>query len=181
MITQDINKLRQISSETTLEECENSGIFERLEIALQESGKQGISGVGLSGIQIEEPVRACIVRINYGKESKKEPLRINMINPVIEDSEDLQPFTNEGCLSFPGLSVMTDRYQDIVCSWLDFDSKKEKRASFCGIEAIVVQHELDHMNGVVLLDRKHQKVESIGRNEQCPCGSGKKYKKCCLK
>ena len=25
-----------------------------------------------------------------------------------------------------------------------------------------------------------QKKKKIGRNERCPCGSGKKYKKCCI-
>jgi len=42
-----------------------------------------------------------------------------------------------------------------------------------------MQHEVDHMNGVLCIDRRVKKVVKIGRNEPCPCGSGKKYKKCC--
>ena len=52
------------------------------------------------------------------------------------------------------------------------------------LECICVQHEIDHLNGVVCMDRKVNttivKDAKVGRNEPCPCGSGKKYKKCCL-
>ena len=53
------------------------------------------------------------------------------------------------------------------------------------LEAICVQHEIDHLNGLtiydVTCDPKQKKVENkTGRNDQCPCGSGKKYKRCCL-
>ena len=29
-------------------------------------------------------------------------------------------------------------------------------------------------------ERTVVKVEKVGRNDPCPCGRGKKYKKCCL-
>ena len=52
------------------------------------------------------------------------------------------------------------------------------------LESVCVQHEIDHLNGVVCMDRKVNttivKDKKIGRNEPCPCGSGKKYKKCCI-
>ena len=54
------------------------------------------------------------------------------------------------------------------------------------LEAICVQHEIDHLNGISCID-KEVKLEPIvmdkkvGRNDPCPCGSGKKYKKCCLR
>ena len=52
------------------------------------------------------------------------------------------------------------------------------------LESICVQHEIDHLNGITIHDRKREttvKVEKkVGRNDPCSCGSGKKYKKCCL-
>ena len=53
------------------------------------------------------------------------------------------------------------------------------------LEAVCVQHEIDHLNGIVCMDRKVNITivadKKIGRNEPCPCESGKKYKKCCLR
>ena len=51
------------------------------------------------------------------------------------------------------------------------------------LESVCVQHEIDHLNGMRILDRAQELTikiteRKIGRNEPCPCGSGKKYKKC---
>ena len=52
------------------------------------------------------------------------------------------------------------------------------------LESICVQHEIDHLNGLRILDRelKFKPIRSnkVGRNEPCSCGSSKKYKKCCM-
>ena len=55
-----------------------------------------------------------------------------------------------------------------------------------GIVSIAVQHEIEHLSGMTI-DKKHGSIEktiagsvNVGRNDPCPCGSGKKYKKCCL-
>ena len=52
------------------------------------------------------------------------------------------------------------------------------------LESVCIQHEIDHLNGMTI---HHRKVDTtiraekkIGRNAPCPCGSGKKYKRCCL-
>ena len=53
------------------------------------------------------------------------------------------------------------------------------------LEAICIQHEIDHLMGNTIHDRENKPKpivtkKSIGRNEPCYCGSGKKYKRCCL-
>ena len=52
-------------------------------------------------------------------------------------------------------------------------------------ECVCVQHEIDHLNGMRCLDRAvdttYRSEKKPGRNEPCHCGSGKKYKKCCLR
>jgi uncharacterized protein YchJ len=53
------------------------------------------------------------------------------------------------------------------------------------LESVCVQHEIDQLNGMRILDRAQQltirrETPKIGRNEPCHCGSGKKYKKCCI-
>ena len=175
MITTDREKLKIKCRETTLEECKQLDIFSTLDRELQNNLTPGI---GLSANQIGFDIRACIIRM--------KDLKLNMINPVIEDSDRLIVNPNEGCMSFPGLRVNTNRYYQVRVSWLDFDTERLTQAVFYADspnrnENIVVQHELDHLDGLTILDRVAQPIVKVGRNDPCPCGSGKKYKKCCLK
>jgi peptide deformylase len=103
-----------------------------------------------------------------------------MINPIIEERDgELKRCPGEGCLSLPGVRVDTVRYEQVTAKWFDYDRKEEQRAVFYGFEAQVVQHELDHLDGLLITDRKFSQTK-VGRNDPCPCGSGKKFKKCCL-
>jgi len=80
---------------------------------------------------------------------------------------------------FSGAQVPTDGKG----SW-EKEKSNNKDAELRVLESVCVQHEIDHLNGVVCMDRKVNttivKDKKIGRNEPCLCGSGKKYKKCCI-
>ena len=169
MITTNLEILRKVSQETSIEECEKLHIFPALEQVLRNHSEPGY---GLSAIQIEQPIKAAIVRY--------KDLELNIINPVIEEMEEPIRFQNEGCLSLPGVRQDTERYRRVTMKWLDFDKKEERRAAFEDVEAIILQHEVDHLNGVLFIDRLAKKKVKIGRNEKCPlCISGRKYKHCC--
>ena len=72
------------------------------------------------------------------------------INPVL--SEKLDPVKmNEGCLSFPGVEEVIPRFSDLVITALD-ESGESFTLSLDGIEAVAVQHEVDHLNGVLFID-----------------------------
>ena len=67
-------------------------------------------------------------------------------------------------------------------SWEKHDAENDELRL---LETICVQHEIDHLNGLTIFDRedKPQPIiskKAVGRNEPCPCGSGKKFKKCCI-
>jgi len=171
MIVQDREKLTIPCRETTIEECKSLDVFSKLSSELAESP---VPGVGLSANQIGLDVRACVVKLELG-------LFVNMVNPKIEATHFPTVSENEGCLSFPGVRLSTDRYMQVTCSWLDFDSGESRRAIFYGMEAFILQHECDHLDGVTLFDRASKPAYKVGRNDLCPCGSGKKHKKCCLK
>jgi peptide deformylase len=172
MIVTDREKLKIRCRETTLEECEFLSVFPQLDSELNRSS---VPGLGLAANQIGLEIRVCTVR-------PKPDQVYNMINPVIEEKE--LPFfnQNEGCLSFPGVRLNTNRYNQITCSWLDYDSKENKRGVFYGMEAIIVQHEVDHINGILFWDRVAKVTEKIGRNDPCPIcekdGVHVKWKKC---
>ena len=153
-------------------------------------------GIGLAANQVGIDASVAVVNV-------REP--IVLINPKIISKENEIDFY-EGCLSYPGKGVHTKRYRDVIISteqsesgWYfsgaksPSDSKgswekeqsKEQDAELRLLEAVCVQHEIDHLNGIVCMDRKVNTTivvdKKIGRNEPCPCGSGKKYKKCCLR
>ena len=168
MITTDLDTLKKVSKNTTVLECNELNVFPNLQKEIEEA-----KGLGLSAIQVGIPVRACIVKIRDSF--------IKMINPVMTDKHDPNKFIGERCLSLPGTEVDTRRYQQVVVSWLDYDAYEDRRSVFLDVEAACVQHEIDHMDGVLITDRKAPDVIKVGRNEPCPCGSGKKFKKCCGK
>ena len=103
-----------------------------------------------------------------------------VINPVIKSAKNPMIWTGEGCLSDPGKYYNTDRYNNIEIEYLDYSLEKKIVLPFEGLMAVVFQHELDHTNGILNYTREHVFSAKIGRNDPCPCNSGKKWKQCCM-
>lgn len=144
-------------------------LVDLLERELEHSAKLGSPGIGLAASQIGILKKIAIVRIN-------EELSINLINCNLKNGYDETIFKNEGCLSFPGRVEDTKRYQEI-CISNNLSAPNDFIAT--GLFAVVIQHELDHINGILLPDRAITKLPTnLGRNDLCFCGSFKKYKKC---
>jgi len=146
---------------------------------------KSVRGYGLSACQLEsvkdkgQAPRLCCIRIPC-----KNPLVLNMINPFIQNTKYPVSYKGEGCLSFPNQFYTTLRYEAIKIGFVDLFTLKPREIDLFGFEAIVVQHEIDHLDGVLMMDRERKPViaeKKVGPNESCPCGSGKKYKKCCQK
>ena len=154
-------------------------------------------GIGLAANQVGIDAAVAVVNV-------REP--IVLINPEIVSRETEIPFY-EGCLSFPGKGVNTKRYETVevtsdnvdgtmIFSGVDTGEKTKgsweqegktyqvKDKDLRTLEAVCVQHEIDHLNGVRCLDRAvdttYRSEKNPGRNEPCHCGSGKKFKKCCI-
>jgi len=149
-------------------------------------------GIGLAANQIGYDASVAVVNV-------REPLIL--INPVITEQWDEIDYY-EGCLSFPKKGVHTKRYKNIIIhteqeesdwyfsgaetssegkgTWEE-DRKQDQELRM--LESVCVQHEIDHLNGITCIDKEYKREPlkvgtKIGRNEPCPCGSGKKYKKC---
>jgi peptide deformylase len=169
MIITDKNVLEGISKDTTIEECVSLDLFSELDNALEDSD---IPGCGLAAIQIGYALRACIAII--GEKTYR------MINPRLVRQAEPIVWPGEACLSQPGRSYTTDRYNQVTIGWIDYMTGTNKLKDFEGFSAVVLQHEIDHMDGILNYKREHKNMPKIGRNEMCPCGSGKKHKKCCI-
>jgi len=116
------------------------------------------NGIGLSAPQIgvqKQISYAKIPKSVNAKLKKIEYFELVMINPKIIETEGKILLKREGCLSFPGIHIDTDRYIYITISYLD-ENFDEKMASFKDLESFVVQHELDHLKGLTIMNRKHK-------------------------
>lgn len=168
MIYTDLDTIKKQSEFISFEKAKEIQIFEELE---KELAASEISGYGLAAIQIGKPY-ACFMY-----KWKDQIYRI--MNPMIYQKTDLMIHPNEGCLSLPGKYINTDRFSEILVSFDNYDTGKNMKAVLSGTEAIIFQHEYDHVAGITILDREHKSIPKQGRNELCACGSGKKFKKCC--
>ena len=105
-------------------------------------------GIGLAAIQIGVPLRALVVDLAKEGEEKK-PLFV--ANPeIVAHSAELSDY-EEGCLSIPDYYEMVQRPREITVRYLDRNNEAmELQAS--GLLATCLQHEIDHLNGVLFID-----------------------------
>jgi len=113
-------------------------------------------GIGLAAPQIGAHSRVVVVRLGGGRDSGREPdPPLPLINPeIVEARDEKRDF--DGCLSFPGLYGETVRPHYLRVVGLNEAGRSFDRV-FEGFDAVVVHHELDHLDGVLFIDR----VESL--------------------
>ena len=180
------SKLKEVSVEEGLVIAEE--LFQIL-------NKRG-DGIGLAANQVGIDAQVAVVNV-------REPLVL--INPKYINKEN-EIIYGEGCLSFPGHAIRTKRYRDIIISteqsesnWY-FSGAKENSDGKSGwdkgnmkqdqenriLESVCIQHEIDHLNGVRIMDRRRNTTivaeKKIGRNELVTIRKGDavkvlKYKK----
>ncbi len=110
------------------------------------------NGVGLAAIQIGIAKRILVIEIPRNDKENSTTIQIAMINPTITEYSDELMVDEEGCLSLPDIREDVARSKYIKVSYTDIDGKN------CSIEAQdflarVVQHEMDHLNGILFIDR----------------------------
>jgi len=105
-------------------------------------------GIGLAAPQVGKSLKLIVVDIS--KESDEEKKLMAMINPEIIEHEGKQ-IDEEGCLSLPELTSNVNRYKKVTVSYLDDKGKPQKRTAEDRF-AVVLQHEIDHVNGILFLD-----------------------------
>lgn len=160
--------------------CEDVSSFdEAMSIADQLYKVLGTTdGIGLAANQIGINKKVFVISVPEGYVDENGKVRtsyrcMTFANPKIVKLEDPVIFSNEGCLSFPGESIETIRYDKVVIQ----DLLAPEGRTLQGLRAIVCQHEFDHTQSVVMHRRKKN---AQGVNDPCPCNSGLKYKKCCM-
>lgn len=106
-------------------------------------------GVALAAVQIDEMLRIVIIRNNF--DNKDDRSFVTLINPEIVKLEGPLTYDHEGCLSVPDVYGLVPRHSRARVKALD-EEGREIRIKADGFLARVLQHEIDHTNGVVFID-----------------------------
>ena len=105
-------------------------------------------GIGLAAIQVGEPLRMVV--IDLAKEGE-EPAPLVFINPQILQRTDERSVYEEGCLSIPDYYAEVERPASVRVKYLDRDGKSQEIEAE-GLMATCLQHEIDHLDGVLFID-----------------------------
>ena len=110
-------------------------------------------GIGLAAIQVGVPKRLLVIDLQEPEAEGGEPIKDprTFINPeILRHSDQDVPYT-EGCLSVPDQYAEVDRPDGIRARWQDLDGKVHEE-EIDGLLAVCLQHEMDHLNGVLFID-----------------------------
>ena len=106
------------------------------------------NGIGLAAIQVGIPKRIIVMDISK-EEGKKEPRYF--VNPVIRNKNPIKNTHEEGCLSVPDQFAEIDRPSKCEVEYLDYNGKQQLLKAE-GLLATCIQHEMDHLEGILFID-----------------------------
>jgi peptide deformylase len=130
-------------------EVENlDGKIAQLVDRMTQTMHQTYSAIGLAAPQVGESLRLSVIDLSMGENNDDQIL---LINPEILEVEGNET-GDEGCLSFPGISLTVNRAARIFLKNFDMNGK-EVRQEIDGFLARVIQHEIDHLDGTLIIDR----------------------------
>jgi peptide deformylase len=144
--------LRMRARELTTDQLRTPEVQHLIETMID--GLRSAGGAGLAANQVGELVRVAVIEVaNNRRYPYKPPIPLTVIvNPVIEPVGIETVVINEGCLSVPDLRGEVDRYLTIRVRYLDRDGNPRDEIKR-GLTAGTFQHEVDHLDGVLFLDR----------------------------
>jgi peptide deformylase len=116
-------------------------------------------GVGLAAPQVGVLKRIVVIDDKVTEEGVPGPHPMYMVNPeIIEKSSEMIVF-NEGCLSVPGQCAEVERHQWVKVRYLNYEGKEEELLAEDYL-AVIIQHETDHLDGILYID----KISRLKRN-----------------
>ena len=145
--------LRERAPEVTAEELRSDAV-QRLIDDLIET-KRAANGAGIAANQVGETVRVAVVEVEADNPrypyKPAVPLCV-LVNPVLEPVGEATVEINEGCLSVPDLRGTLDRYEAVRVRYIDREGAEHDEVRR-GLTAGTFQHEVDHLDGILFLDR----------------------------
>ena len=105
-------------------------------------------GIGLAAVQVGEPIRLLVIDVSKEDEPKNPQV---FINPEVVATGDEVSTYEEGCLSIPDYYAEVERPATVTVNYLDRNGK-ENTLTADGVFATCLQHEIDHLNGILFID-----------------------------
>ena len=152
ILTEPNKILRQIS-----QPVESVGKEEQLLMDDMLETMYAANGIGLAAIQVGIPKRIIVMDISKD-ENKKEPMYF--VNPVIKNKNPVKSTYEEGCLSVPNQFAEIDRPSKCDIEFLDYNGNKQTITAD-GLFATCIQHEMDHLEGILFIDHLSKLKKSI--------------------
>ena len=143
ILTEPNEKLRQVSKPVEKVGKEEQQLMDDMLETMYAA-----NGIGLAAIQIGIPKRIIVMDISKD-EKKKEPRYF--INPVVKNKDSLKSTYEEGCLSVPNQFAEIERPKKCNVEYLDYYGKKKFLIAE-GLLATCIQHEMDHLEGILFID-----------------------------
>ena len=127
------------------------------------------NGIGLAAIQIGVPKRIIVMDLSKNEE-KKSPMYF--VNPIITNKIKETSIYEEGCLSVPNFFAEVDRPKKCDVEYLDYNGKK-KILNANGLLATCIQHEMDHLEGILFIDylsklKKKMIIKKLSKQKNRP-------------
>lgn len=136
--------LRTVSKPVAKVDKDLVKFVDKMKIAMEEE-----KGIGLAAPQVGRNIRVIVVRLDAEEKKFRD---IGMINPEIIHFSEEKVLGQEGCLSIPGFFDEVERSKDIIVKFLDIKGN-EHILRLEDLNARVVQHEVDHLDGILFVDR----------------------------
>jgi peptide deformylase len=144
--------LRERSLEVGLDELASAAMQQLIDDLIDTM--HAANGAGIAAPQIGELVRIATIEVNHNpRYPYKPPIPLTVVvNPVVEMLDDELVEINEGCLSVPNMRGNVMRHVNIRVRYLDREGREHDEVKR-GLTAGTFQHELDHLDGLLFLDR----------------------------
>jgi peptide deformylase len=144
--------LRRATREVTADELASTEVQQLIDDLIETM--RDANGAGIAANQVHEPVRIAVIEVDHNpRYPYKPPIPLTVVvNPVLEPLDDELVEINEGCLSVPNLRGNVMRHVNIRVRYLDRDGGGHHEVKR-GLTAGTFQHECDHLDGRLFLDR----------------------------
>jgi len=121
------------------------------------------NGVGLAAPQVGQSIRVIVTKFNH---DTKQEINVGMVNPQIVFRSETTEIGEEGCLSVPGQYDNVLRSKEIIVKFLD-EKGREMMLKLQDLSARIVQHEIDHLDGILFIDKIVEEAEfEFGKRQE---------------
>lgn len=165
LVPQNHAALHTIAEEVTPEEFQDGTVEKLLKdmrTALKSYKVDGYTGVAIAAPQIGVPKRVFLVEDQSKSRDEELPILV-AINPSITKHSKKTHVVGEGCLSVPDHYGLVKRHKNVTFRALDENGVQYERGAG-GLLAQIIQHETDHLDGTLFVDR----AENIWHKDDIP-------------